>query len=127
MGEPPMAKTPAAVANSMGATISQARYKEPPMRKAQQPIAQIPRVSSPPSPQRSEPAATKAESVVHRDFEDEFDDATRWAEASATPSKAPTAVQALAAARSRSAPSQPDAASEQAAKSSRYKAPPAEW
>lgn len=162
--EPPMPKKAAAVTNSAGTAISQARYKEPPMRKAQQATAQIPQVPSPASPQRSEPA-TKVESVAHRDFEDEFDDATRWAEASAPPSKAPpadspyyrvmpapkktpelehevslppscanltgeedrSAALAVAAARSKSAPSQPDVAPEQAAKSSRYKAPPAEW
>lgn len=163
--EPPMPKKAVAVANSAGATISQARYKEPPMRKAPQPTVQIAQVLSSASPQRSEPTATNMESVAHRDFEDEFDDATRWAEASAPPSKAPPAdspyyrvmpapkktpelehdislppgsanltgedrstSSVVALARSKSAPSQPDAASEQAAaKSSRYKAPPAEW
>lgn len=76
--EPPMMKT--AVADSAGATVSQARYKEPPMQKPQQ-------TASSPALQRSEPA-TKLESVA-RDFEDEFDDARRWAEASAPPGKAP--------------------------------------
>lgn len=150
-------KKTAAVADFAGATVSQARCKEPPMQKAHQQTA-----SSPAAPRRSEPAATEMESIT-RDFEDEFDDAKRWAEASAPPGKAPPAdspyyrvmpapkkiperdislppsstnppaedgstASGVAAARFKAAPSRPGAASEQAlAKSSRYNTPQADW